>query len=124
MRALRLRSEQYQWVLICLRWKRQHERGAAQLPCCLMFDAHRFARRFSSSISSGIDLARIARHRLRNRRPICRNARVWGVAEAEPGKKPAVVTAKLSGHRDPGYWETARMLLESALCLVLQVTPC
>ena len=52
----------------------------------------------------------------------CRNARVWGVAEAEPGKKAAVVTAKLAGHRDPGYWETSRMLLESALCLALQVS--
>jgi hypothetical protein len=51
----------------------------------------------------------------------CRNARVWGVAEAEPGKKAEVVTAKLAGHRDPGYWETSRMLLESALCLALQV---
>jgi hypothetical protein len=51
----------------------------------------------------------------------CRNAHVWGVAEAEPGKKAEVVTAKLAGHRDPGYWETSRMLLESALCLALQV---
>ena len=51
----------------------------------------------------------------------CRNARVWGVAEAEPGKKAEVITAKLVGHRDPGYWETSRMLLESALCLALQV---
>ena len=48
---------------------------------------------------------------------------MWGVAEAEAGRKPEVVTAKLSGHRDPGYWETARMLLESALCLALQVQP-
>ena len=62
-------------------------------------------------------------HYLRNRRALCRNARVWGVAEAGAGKKPEVVTARLSGHRDPGYWETSRMLLESALCLALQVQP-
>ena len=47
-----------------------------------------------------------------------------GVAEAGAGKKPEVVTARLSGHRDPGYWETSRMLLESALCLALQGAAC
>ena len=33
------------------------------------------------------------------------------------------MVAVLGGRRDPGYWETARMLLESALCLALQVRP-
>ena len=51
----------------------------------------------------------------------CRNARVWGVSEAAPGRKPTVVKARLGGKRDPGYWETSRMLLESGLCLALQV---
>ena len=50
-----------------------------------------------------------------------RNARVWGVSEAAPGQKPVVMTATLAGKRDPGYWETSRMLLESGLCLALQV---
>lgn len=31
------------------------------------------------------------------------------------------MVAVLGGKRDPGYWETARMLLESGLCLALQV---
>lgn len=47
---------------------------------------------------------------------------MWGVSEAEPGKKPVVVTATMGGKRDPGYWETSRFLLESALCLALQVS--
>ncbi|KAK9914994.1 hypothetical protein WJX75_003449 [Coccomyxa subellipsoidea] len=48
------------------------------------------------------------------------NARAIGLSEAAPGEKPVKVIAKLGGHRDPGYWETARMLLESGLCLALQ----
>lgn len=31
--------------------------------------------------------------------------------------------ARLGGHRDPGYWETARMILEAGLCLALQARP-
>lgn len=50
-----------------------------------------------------------------------RNARVWGVSEAAPGQKPVIVTGRMAGKRDPGYWETSRMLLESGLCLALQV---
>ena len=46
---------------------------------------------------------------------------MWGVSEAAPGQKPIVVTGKMAGKRDPGYWETSRMLLESGLCLALQV---
>ncbi len=45
-----------------------------------------------------------------------------GVSEAGPGEQPVKVTAKLGGRRDPGYWETARMLLESGLCLAQQVS--
>jgi hypothetical protein len=52
---------------------------------------------------------------------IRRNARAIGVAEASEGQKPVRVVAMLKGDRDPGYWDTARMLLESALCLALQV---
>jgi hypothetical protein len=52
---------------------------------------------------------------------VLRNARAIGLSEAAPGEKPVKVIAKLGGHRDPGYWETARMLLESGLCLALQV---
>ncbi|CAL5221659.1 g3887 [Coccomyxa viridis] len=48
------------------------------------------------------------------------NARVWGVSEAAPGQKPVIVTGRMAGKRDPGYWETSRMLLESGLCLALQ----
>ena len=50
-----------------------------------------------------------------------RNARAYGVSEAAPGEEPKRLVAVLGGKRDPGYWETARMLLESALCLALQV---
>ena len=46
---------------------------------------------------------------------------MWGVSEAAPGRKPTVVKARMGGKRDPGYWETSRMLLESGLCLALQV---
>lgn len=46
---------------------------------------------------------------------------MWGVSEAAPGQKPVVVTGRMAGKRDPGYWETSRMLLESGLCLALQV---
>lgn len=50
-----------------------------------------------------------------------RNARAIGVSEAAEGTKPVKVVATLGGKRDPGYWDTSRMLLESALCLALQV---
>ena len=50
-----------------------------------------------------------------------RNARVYGVSEAAPGERPQRVEAVLGGKRDPGYWDTARMLLEAGLCLALQV---
>ncbi len=50
-----------------------------------------------------------------------RNARAIGVSEALVGEEPVKVVAALGGHRDPGYWETSRMLLESALCLAQQV---
>ncbi len=50
-----------------------------------------------------------------------RNARVYGVSEAAPGEAPKRVEAVLGGKRDPGYWDTARMLLEAGLCLALQV---
>ena len=50
-----------------------------------------------------------------------RNARVWAVSEEAPGQKPVIVTGRMAGKRDPGYWETSRMLLESGLCLALQV---
>lgn len=43
------------------------------------------------------------------------------MSEAAPGRKPTVVKARMGGKRDPGYWETSRMLLESGLCLALQV---
>ncbi len=46
---------------------------------------------------------------------------MWGVSEAAPGQKPVIVTGRMAGKRDPGYWETSRMLLESGLCLALQV---
>ncbi|KIY97407.1 saccharopine dehydrogenase (NAD(+),L-glutamate-forming) [Monoraphidium neglectum] len=43
-----------------------------------------------------------------------------GLTEEEPGTEPQVVVAKCSDpHRDGGYWSTARMLLESGLCLAL-----
>ncbi|EIE26941.1 saccharopine dehydrogenase [Coccomyxa subellipsoidea C-169] len=48
------------------------------------------------------------------------NARAIGVSEALVGEEPVKVVATLGGHRDPGYWETSRMLLESALCLAQQ----
>lgn len=40
--------------------------------------------------------------------------------EDEAGAKPAVVVAEVKGQGDPGYYVTARWVLESALCLALQ----
>jgi hypothetical protein len=45
---------------------------------------------------------------------------VVGLTEEPAGAEPQVVVAKCSDpHRDGGYWGTARMLLESGLCLAL-----
>lgn len=46
---------------------------------------------------------------------------MYGVSEAGPGERAVRVEAVLGGKRDPGYWDTARMLLEAGLCLATQV---
>ncbi|GAB4821880.1 hypothetical protein N2152v2_008926 [Parachlorella kessleri] len=44
-----------------------------------------------------------------------------GRTEEDPGVEPRTVHAIIGdGARDPGYWGTARMLLECALCMALQ----
>ncbi|KAK9829744.1 hypothetical protein WJX72_007630 [[Myrmecia] bisecta] len=45
---------------------------------------------------------------------------VVGVTEKEADSAPQVVFADVAGKRDPGYWETSRMLLEAGLCLARQ----
>ena len=50
------------------------------------------------------------------------SARVIGVPEAAAGEAaPASVVAQLGDRRDPGYWSTARMVLEAGLTLALNV---
>ena len=46
------------------------------------------------------------------------NARVVGITEGHPAQS---VWAHLGGKRDPGYFDTARMLLEAGLCLAFKV---
>jgi hypothetical protein len=49
-------------------------------------------------------------------------ARAVGAPEARPGEPaPAPVVALLGDKRDPGYWSTARMVLEAGLTLALEV---
>ena len=49
-------------------------------------------------------------------------ARVIGVPESSAGEQaPAPVIAQLGDRRDPGYWSTARMVLEAGLTLALNV---
>ena len=49
-------------------------------------------------------------------------ARVIGVPESAAGEPaPAPVIAQLGDRRDPGYWSTARMVLEAGLTLALNV---
>lgn len=49
-------------------------------------------------------------------------ARVIGVPESAAGEPaPAPVIAQLGDRRDPGYWSTARMVLEAGLTLALSV---
>ena len=49
-------------------------------------------------------------------------ARVIGVPESAAGEQaPAPVIAHLGDRRDPGYWSTARMVLEAGLTLALHV---
>ncbi|GAB4819276.1 hypothetical protein N2152v2_006322 [Parachlorella kessleri] len=46
---------------------------------------------------------------------------VVGYAQEEGGVQPRIVVAELGDpKRDPGYWGTARMVLEAGLCLALQ----
>lgn len=40
--------------------------------------------------------------------------------QEEPGVQPTVVTAEFRGRGDPGYYVTARWILEAALCMALQ----
>ena len=48
-------------------------------------------------------------------------ARVLGVPEARAGEAAAApVIAELGDKRDPGYWSTARMVLEAGLTLALE----
>lgn len=48
-------------------------------------------------------------------------ATAWGLSEPdESGKRVRVVAELQDRNRDPGYWSTSRMLLESALCMALQ----
>lgn len=43
------------------------------------------------------------------------------ITMADANSASTIVTGKLSGQHDPGYWDTATMILESAICLATQV---
>jgi short subunit dehydrogenase-like uncharacterized protein len=48
-----------------------------------------------------------------------------GLTEEKDGQQPQVIEAYVADeHRDPGYWGTARMLLEAGLCLALDGAAC
>ncbi|KAF8057624.1 trans-acting enoyl reductase [Scenedesmus sp. PABB004] len=48
-----------------------------------------------------------------------------GLTEEAPGVAPQVIVARVADPaRDPGYWGTARMLLEAGLCLALDSAAC
>lgn len=56
---------------------------------------------------------------------IIKNGGYWsstlvGETEEQPGQKSCTVILKLKGPSDPGYGQTSRLVLESALCLALQ----
>ncbi|DBA91626.1 TPA: hypothetical protein ACH3X1_003234 [Trebouxia sp. C0004] len=48
------------------------------------------------------------------------NSTMVGETEEQAGHKSQLVLLKMKSKRDPGFWETSRLLLESALCLALQ----
>uniref|UniRef100_A0A7S3RBG0 Saccharopine dehydrogenase NADP binding domain-containing protein n=1 Tax=Dunaliella tertiolecta TaxID=3047 RepID=A0A7S3RBG0_DUNTE len=45
--------------------------------------------------------------------------KIVGVTEEPNGQQGTVFTGECGDKRDPGYWSTSRMVLESALCLAL-----
>eukprot|EP00878_Enallax_costatus_P002058 GHUV01002224.1.p1 GENE.GHUV01002224.1~~GHUV01002224.1.p1 ORF type:complete len:439 (+),score=107.02 GHUV01002224.1:127-1443(+) len=48
-----------------------------------------------------------------------------GLTEEKDGQEPQVIKAYVADeHRDPGYWGTARMLLEAGLCLAMDGAAC
>eukprot|EP00983_Pelagomonas_calceolata_P014003 448690-Pelagomonas_calceolata.AAC.1 len=49
----------------------------------------------------------------------CRSHKIVGVTEEPNGQQGTVFTGECGDKRDPGYWSTSRMVLESALCLAL-----
>lgn len=48
------------------------------------------------------------------------NSTFVGETEEQSGHKSQLVLLKMKSRRDPGYWETSRLVVESALCLALQ----
>ncbi|WIA42929.1 hypothetical protein OEZ86_008843 [Tetradesmus obliquus] len=48
-----------------------------------------------------------------------------GLTQEEPGQAPQVIVAECADPaRDPGYWGTARLVLEAGLCLALDSAAC